>query len=339
MLAETWNEGLAGANHDPNWIWQGLLAPKQIALLTGLWKTGKTTLLSLLLSRRGGGGKLLDRTVRPGTTAVFTEESREQWQARAKHLGFGPVCFFFRPFVARPTSAQFEDMIAQLRQMRCQRGLDLVVFDPLTMFLPLRTENSTEEILAATAPLRRLADDGLSLLLQHHPAKGNPALGQAARGAGALSGIADILLELRPADPANPSDRRRLFFGFSRSPETPRALCIKLNGDGTDYAVLPDALAGDFPRHWPVLFGVLEDAQDKLTRLQILEHWPADFPRPSLATLWRWLDDACERNLICREGAGRAADPFHYWIAGREQEWLKNPVYRLLHRLPPLEIP
>jgi hypothetical protein len=36
---------------------------------------------------------------------------------------------------------------------------------------------------------------------------------------------------------------------------------------------------------WPVLL-VLEDADDKLTRRDILAQWPADFPRPADSTLW-----------------------------------------------------
>ncbi len=137
----------------------------------------------------------------------------------------------------------------------------------------------------------------------------------------------------------DPADRRRILYCYSRSPETPPMILFALNADGTDYTVLPEQAGGDFPRFWPVLFGVLEEAPDKLTRLQILDQWPTDFPRPSLATLWRWLDAACERKLICCDGTGRSAEPFRYWLAAREQEWLKNKLYRLVHRLPPLEEP
>lgn len=338
MLTAEWTENLADTDHDPDWIWQGMLACRQITILTGLWKAGKTTLLAHLLHRRHAGGTLLGEAVRPGVTAIVTEEGRAHWRSRIALLPPGPnVCFFFRPFLGRPTPSQFDDMITQLLQLRHQRNLDLVALDTLTAFLPIRTENSAEDMIAAFAQLRRLADAGIAVLLPHHPAKGNPNPGQAARGSGALSGLADVLLELRLANAMDPTDRRRRLFCYSRNRETPPLLRFTLNADATDYTLLAAEPDGDFPRFWPVLLGVLEEAPDKLTRLHILENWPADFPRPSLATLWRWLDIAGERNLICCEGSGRSNEPFRYWLAAREQEWLKNPLYRLVHHLPPLE--
>jgi hypothetical protein len=337
MLTEIWTDHLDNTHQATGWIWRGLLGPGQITLMTGLWKTGKTTLLSHLLSRRRMGGNLLDLPVARGATAVFTEESAAQWLERARRLAFSPdICFFCRPFVGRPTQTQFEDMIAHLLNLRHRRGVDLAVFDPLTCFVPANTENSADQALAAMGAMRRLGDAGMAVLLPHHPGKGNPSLGQAARGTGALSAFADVLLELRPADKDNPADRRRLLYGFSRNPETPPVVRIELNAEGTDYLTLPAWPLGDFPRYWPVLMGVLEEAQDKMTRAQMLDQWPADFPRPSLATLWRWLDTACDSNLIAREGSGRSADPFRYWLRGRERTWLNNPLYRVLHRLPPL---
>jgi predicted AAA+ superfamily ATPase len=47
----------------PEWIWDGLIMPEAITLLTAPEKTGKTTLLSLLLDRRREGRRLLGRPV------------------------------------------------------------------------------------------------------------------------------------------------------------------------------------------------------------------------------------------------------------------------------------
>jgi hypothetical protein len=340
MLTQEWSDNLAKADQEPDWIWQGLVAPRHITLLTGLWKAGKTTLLAHLLHHRRQGGTLLGQTVTPGVTTVITEELRPHWRARIELLSPGPnVCFFFRPFDGRPTQEQFNNLLTLLLQLRQDRQIDLVVIDPLACFLPIRTENSAEAMLAAFTLLRRLTEAGIAVLILHHPAKGNPSPGQAARGSGALSGLADILLEMRLPNAQDPTDRRRLLFGYSRSRTTPPVIHLALNEEGTAYTVLADQPTGDFPRFWPVLFGVLEEAPDKLTRLQILESWPADFPRPSLATLWRWLDTACAKKLICHQGVGRGTDPYRYWLATREQQWLKNRVYRMVHGLPPLEEP
>src|SRR5207245_1979014 len=48
------------------WIWDGVVAEEAVTLLSAPEKTGKTTLLSLMLDRRRQGGQLLGRAVRPG---------------------------------------------------------------------------------------------------------------------------------------------------------------------------------------------------------------------------------------------------------------------------------
>jgi hypothetical protein len=38
MLNQEWSNNRAHADNEPDWIWQGLVAPRHITLLTGLWK-------------------------------------------------------------------------------------------------------------------------------------------------------------------------------------------------------------------------------------------------------------------------------------------------------------
>jgi hypothetical protein len=63
--------------------------------------------------------------------------------------------------------------------------------------------------LEALRPLELLTADGASVLLLHHPKKGDVLAGQAARGSGALCAYADVLLELHWAVRDNREDRRR----------------------------------------------------------------------------------------------------------------------------------
>src|SRR5262249_39088543 len=72
------------------WIWDGMVAQDAITLLAAPEKTGKTTLLSLLLDRRREGGQLLGRAVRPGRTILCTEENNLLWALRQPPLDFGP---------------------------------------------------------------------------------------------------------------------------------------------------------------------------------------------------------------------------------------------------------
>src|ERR1700731_2132831 len=65
-----------------NWLWRGFLAPGQLTLLTSLWKSGKTTLLSVLLSRLEEDGELLGMPVRFAKALVVSEEDPVLWQMR-----------------------------------------------------------------------------------------------------------------------------------------------------------------------------------------------------------------------------------------------------------------
>src|SRR6266404_2789689 len=115
-------------------------------------------------------------------------------------------------------------------------------------------------------------------LLSHHPGKGAPPIGQAARGSGALLGHVDISIEMRHPG-GDPLTRQRRFFAESRHAETTRRLLLELNAEGTDYLPVPDALEVDFLASWQTLRMVLEDAPQKLTRKDILAEWPPDYPR------------------------------------------------------------
>jgi AAA domain len=218
--------------------------------------------------------------------------------------------------------------------LKVRRGVDLVVFDTLSRFLPLRCENSTESMQQALAPLTSLAEHGLATLLNHHPSKGRAAPGRAARGSIALPAFADILLELHPFAADVAGDRRRLLLGFSRNDETPPSLAIELNEDGSAFSILPEQSDSDFPDYWPELRAVLEDAGEPLTRMRLLECWPEDFQRPTRRTLGNWLKTACTKNLVARSGSGRIGDPTKYWLPSKMPTWLADPLWRAIHRIP-----
>src|SRR5438445_7353891 len=85
------------------WIWDGLVAEQAVTLLSAPEKTGKTTLLSLLLDRRREGGQLLGRTVRPGRTLLCSEEPDTLWALRQPPLDFGPQLEYHHPIESNPT--------------------------------------------------------------------------------------------------------------------------------------------------------------------------------------------------------------------------------------------
>jgi hypothetical protein len=310
------------------WLWQGYLAPSNVTLLTSLWKSGKTTLAAVLLARLKTGGLLAGLPLRPGRAAVVSEESAAHWAGRSRKLDFGDhVWWLCRPFRGRPGREEWQALMEYLAGLAQERRLDLVIIDPLASFLPGHSENNAATMLDALLPLQRLTALGLSVLVLHHPRKGETTPGQAARGSGALSGYVDILIEMdrlgRPAD----DDRRRRLTAFSRHEETPRRLVIELTADSVDYQSLGDFAPDPFEQGWEVLQGVLEDADQRLTRRQLLQHWPQDFPAPDDTTLWRWLDQALRDGRVLRDGTGRKNEPYRFCLPAKAEAWCADPIH------------
>jgi hypothetical protein len=311
--------GLAAAAHiDTPWPWQGFLAPGAITLLTSQWKSGKTTLASILLAKLETGGQLAGLSVTPGRAIVISEESPVHWQRRHQKLGFGDhIGWFCRPFPGKPRPEEWRAFIDNLTDLHARCPFSLVLIDPLAAFLPVRSENDATTMLEALMPLQTLAARGPAFLIAHHPSKGETLPGQAARGSGALSGFADILIEMRLFPHAKDDDRRRRLQAFSRFPETPRRLAIELTPDSTDYIAVDLPLQQEFAAGWPILRGILALATEKLPRAEIRRRWPG-LPTPDETTLYRWLEEAVTQGLACRDGRGRRNHPFRYWLPEKE---------------------
>src|SRR5260370_1246578 len=120
------------------WIWEGVVAEGAVTLLSALEKTGKTTLLSLLLDRRRAGGELLGRTVYPGKSLLCSEEDRRLWALRQPPLDFGPDLIFHQPWGECPTRGRWKRFIEDLIELSFHDDApDLVVIDTAASFLPL----------------------------------------------------------------------------------------------------------------------------------------------------------------------------------------------------------
>jgi hypothetical protein len=316
----------AAAGARVNWLWHGYLAPGNVTLLTSQWKAGKTTLLAILLDRMRQGGELAGLPVRAGKAVVLSEESAALWTSRSEKFDFGThVCWICRPFRGKPRPVQWLGLIDDLAALHREHPFDLLALDPLASFLPGRSENNADAVLDALLPLQRLTEQGVAVLAQHHPRKKAGPAGTAARGSGALSGHADILIEMHWQGEPSETDRRRRLYAWSRHEETPRQLIMELNAAGTDYTVLAESDVS-YAQLPPPLLAVLRGAWEKLMQRQILERWPADQPKPERTALWRWLEAGVRQKLIQREGKGSSSDPFCYWLVGQEEVWEADPA-------------
>jgi hypothetical protein len=304
----------------PTWLCHGFLGPGKVTLLTSQWKSGKTTLVSLLLARLQQGGQLAGLPVTAAKAFVISEESEADWRPRYQHLGIRDnVDLLCRPFTALPTMDQWLALIETAAALHERQGSGLVVIDSLAQFLPAHSENSASALLECLTPLQRLATAGMSVLLPHHPRKGKTMAGQAARGSGALPGFVDIIIEMGYYALPDDLDRRRRLVAFSRHEQTPRHLLIELCADGTDYAVLQSGVEASFGEGWQAGLDVLTAARIKLTRQEIMDRWSNDYAKPDATTLWRWLSRAVAQGIVRQEGTGRPHDPFRYWLPALEE--------------------
>jgi hypothetical protein len=310
------------------WLWHGYLVPGQVTLLTSPPKCGKTTLLSLLLHYLKAGGSLAGQFVRPGIALVVSEETHARWQERRQRLSLADqVCFLCRPLRSKPTDSEWIGLIGDCLRLHQAHHFDLVVFDSLTAFLPGREECQAALMQQRLQLLQSLTDNDLAVLLLHHPRRQLSAPGLSSRGSIALPGYVDILLELHRCSPAAAATRRRLLLAWSRDPQTPARQLIELSADAKTYiCVAEEDHLDEFAQGWKVLRLVLEDAYSKLTRAEVLEQWPPDFPTPGATTLWKWLERATAEGRICRSGSGRRHDAFRYWLPEREATLHDDPV-------------
>lgn len=328
-----WGHHIASDPPPPtSWLWHGFLAGGSLTLLTGLWKAGKTTLVSHLLARRKQGGTLAGLEVKPGKTLVVTEESIPAWADRIRKGDYGnQVCFLSRPFLAAPKPDEWRAFVERIVHARDAYGIDLLVLDPLAPLL--QNENNPSLLLQALQPLALLTSRGMAVLALHHPTKKHAPVGQAARGTGALVAHVDVSIEMRHPG-GDPLTRRRRLVALSRYSETPRELLIELNSEGNDYAVVTGESEDGFAANWNVLRMIFEEAPQKLTRDDILLEWPADYDAPCRRTLRIWLSRALEMGRVLCQGTGRKSDPFRYWTPEREAVWKDDPLYDIKHELP-----
>jgi hypothetical protein len=305
-----------------DWLWRGYLLPGAVTLLTSLWKSGKTTLLSVLLSRLKTGGELAGLPVRAGRAVVVSEEAPELWWQRGRNLTLdGHVQWLCRPFRGKPTIEQWHDLIDQIGRMHDRQPVDVLAIDPLANLAPLRTENDSSEMLKAVAPLQRLTSRGVSVLLCHHPRKGAVQAGQAARGSGALPACADIVVEMHAVCRRNLKDRRRRLRAYSRYDSTPVNWVIEWTSDGSDYRGLGPSGEPDFEHGWPVMRALLEEAEGLMTRRAILRAWPESYSAPSPTTLWNWLGRAEQEGKVEQKGRGTRKEPYLYSLPGMVVKW------------------
>jgi hypothetical protein len=304
-----------------SWLWHGFLKESGITLLSSLWKTGKTTLLSRLLLALQRGGSFLGLPIRVGKVCYVTEEHAGLWADGRDELGITDSTYVLsQPFAYKATRAEWESWLRFLAGWLAKHPCEALIFDTLSHVWPVRNENDAGEVQETLMPLRPLAADR-ALAVVHHLKKFNDGAGDGTgtRGSGALMGFADVVAEMRrfrkPGDDEDDDDdRRRILSAVSRFEETPRKLVIRLDESG-DFVAEGD---GREVKRAKLVAEVIESLPAEppgISNSALHAKLPKDV-RPRESALLGVLHEGFAKKWWIRTGGGKPPyDPYRFWKA------------------------
>jgi hypothetical protein len=253
------------------WLWPGYLARGKLALLDGDPEMGKSLITLDLIARLTRGGPLPDGTpvARPHRCAILSTEDddADTVRPRAEAAGVDLARLVVPDFDGR--TPRLPDDLAALERLIAERGLDLVVLDPMMAFLPPAVAANVDQcVRQALTPLSILAArTGCTILLIRHLAK--RLLDQAIRrGQGSMAIVAAVRTALFVAphpgiqvtgllgEPTVPPSERVLAVSKGNLSRRPRALGYRIVGSPTGGPVVEwtgpvDLTADDLCREPP----------------------------------------------------------------------------------------
>jgi hypothetical protein len=286
---------------EPDWTWQGYLAPGAITLLAGRPKVGKSTLLFALVAALEAGKPLVELDTRPVGALILSEERGSTLAEKAQRWDLnGRVHLLMRH---QANGRDWAGVISESVDY-CQRhGLGVLVVDTWDKWTGLKgdAENNAGAILEALEPLVQAAGADLAVLICAHQRKSFGEFGEAVRGSNALTGGVDVVLELeRPRSDVLSGEGVRVLQAVSRFSGTPEELVIALGEDG--YEARGDALTAAAEVEQKQILAALEvlgeGSYEKL-------HEETGLPR---TTVQRRLEELGDR--VVKRGAGKRGDPF-----------------------------
>lgn len=289
----------------PEWVWDGYLSPGSVTLLSAQAKTGKTTLLAHLLRAMWTEDEFLGQGIRPTPTMILSEEADTMIAGRADSLGYSDMWpIFWQTLEPEHT---WEGDMARIKRFTEDWSTPLIVVDTLSRHWGIDDENDNAKVEKILTPLLAVIRKSHAiLLLIHHLRKSGGRGGTASRGAGALIGAVDIIMELSRYGKEEQGTRRNLE-SFSRFAETPDKLTIELGEDGYR-ALTQDSTEEKTESGW----------ETKAWLVNNPGWWTADSiaaaSKQPLRTARGALAQLVGQGTAYQKGTGRKNDPYQYAI-------------------------
>jgi hypothetical protein len=178
---------LAALPPEPDWLWQGFLAPGSLTMLAGHPFAGKSMLVSGLLRAIETGEPYLGRETQAASALLVTEEDQASLRERAGRFNLFGVR---SEYLDRSASVghEWSALIEGATRRALARKHRLLVIDTFPGLAGLgdEQENDAGAITSRLQPLQVAAGAGLAVLFLHHMNNANQP-----RGSKAFRGVVD----------------------------------------------------------------------------------------------------------------------------------------------------
>ena len=276
---------------DVKWIWEGFLTKGHLTLLSALWKSGKTTLVSQLLKCIATQKLLAGKEVKQSKVLILSEESEALWARRREELSLeGDIWITSRPIKQKLNDKEWVALLKAAAGFCKQKTIDLFIVDTLSGFWAIDNENDAAKISSALLPINHLLEQNIAVLLIHHFRKSGGNEGTASRGSGALGSTADILVEFSRMDGDNPNSTQRVLKTYSRFEESPKEVVIELiNGEYITRGTKTEVSKTEKLKKILIL---LPNQPNGVTITELFDNWDSDYEhKPSKRSLRRYIDE------------------------------------------------
>jgi hypothetical protein len=301
------------------WIVQGYVAESALTELIGAPKSaGKTTWLMHLVRAVLNGSPFIGQPTKASAVIYATEErfaTLRESLSRAGLLSAENLRFVFKH---QTRGCRWAELVGRIAQECDGRGL--VIIDTLAEFAGLQddNENTAGGSFEAMDPLKDLAGLGVAVIVTRHQRKAGGPLVEAGRGSSSLTGQADIVLRIKPAEGNAPPGVRELE-SASRFDETPGLLRIELTADG--YVSLGDGGVTAIERAIQEICVAAPNAEAAALTIEEMAATTGLPMTTARAAVKRLHADGG----VCRRGRGVKGDPERYWIPFERTRGVRDP--------------
>lgn len=324
-------EDIVETHESMEWLWKGYIAKGRSTLLSALWKSGKSTLLSHVILAMQLGKELAAQPTTNCNILILSEEAIGDWGARRDALGIAPgVWIEPRPVKAKLTYHEWVELITQIKDICKDNHIELLVVDTLSGFWSVQDENDAAKVQTDFLPINTLLEDNIAVLLIHHFRKSGGADGTASRGSGALGSSVDILVEFSRLEQDGDDTSRRTLRTYSRYKESPKEMVIELLDN--EYRTLGTKTEVRKDNRERQVLSIIPLSPDSMSVKQITEEWNEEIQGacPNQRTLQRYIKQLATQRKIRvekEEVVERKNTPFYSKITddtNRRQPFSQN---------------